>query len=187
MRFKSYIEINEKMATITDFASRFSEFKHKGQIRKFSGEPYFEHPKRVAEIVKKFKKSHKLDDLIAAAFTHDTLEDTNTTYKDLTTLFGGLVASLVQELTSDKKEIEKIGKTSYLINKMENMSNWALVIKLADRLDNVSDLKTSSKKFRDKMIKSTKEIIRILKNHRKLTPTQQKLTDAIENKIKEAE
>lgn len=187
MRLQSYIDLSEKMATITDFASKFSEIKHSKQIRKFSGEPYFEHPKRVASIVKKFKKSHKLDDLISAAYLHDVIEDTNTTYKDLVKLFGSLVASLVKELTSDPEEIKKTGKTQYLINKMENMSNWALVIKLADRLDNVSDLKTSSKQFKDKMVKSTREILSDLKSHRELTPTQQKIARAIENKIKEGE
>lgn len=187
MRLQSYIQVNERMATIVDFASRFSEFKHKGQFRKFSGEPYFKHPERVAKIVAQFKKSHKLDQLISAALLHDTIEDTNTTYKDLVKLFGGLVASLVQELTSDPEEIKNVGKTQYLINKMEHMSNWALVIKLADRLENVSDLKTTSKSFRDKIVKSTKQILSDLKAHRKLTPTQQKLTISIENKIREVE
>lgn len=186
MRLNQYIKLKENVATIGDFAEKFGDIKHKEQTRKFSDEPYFEHPKRVAQIVKKFKKSHELDKLVAAAFTHDTLEDTNTTYKDLITLFGGLVASLVKELTSDPEEIDKIGKTEYLSKKMVNMSNWALVIKLADRLDNISDIKTSSKEFKDKITKSTKEIIVNLERHRDLTNTQKKLINAIKDKIKEA-
>lgn len=187
MRLITYMKLEEDVATIEDFAEKFGSIKHKGQTRKFSGEPYFEHPKRVAKIIKSFKKSHKLDRLVAAALTHDTLEDTNTTYKDLVTLFGGLVASLVKELTSDPEEISKIGKTEYLSKKMIDMSNWALVIKLADRLDNVSDLKTSSEKFRKKTVISTKEIISNLEKHRTLTNTQKRLIDAIKEKIREAE
>ena len=182
---KFYNYINEDMATIIDFAERFGSIKHKGQIRKFSKEPYFSHPKRVADIVKKFKKSHRLDDLITAALLHDTIEDTNTDIKDLVKLFGGLVASLVKELSSDKKEIEKIGKTKYLSNKMINMSNWGLVLKLADRLDNVSDLKTASPEFRKKMIKSTNQIISDLEKHRELTSTQKRIIKSIKEKIKE--
>jgi len=187
MRLITYMKLEEDVATIEDFAEKFGSIKHKGQTRKFSGEPYFEHPKRVAKIIKSFKKSHKLDRLIAAALTHDTLEDTNTTHRDLVTLFGGLVASLVKELTSDPEEIARMGKTEYLSKKMIDMSNWALVIKLADRLDNVSDLKTSSEKFRTKTVTSTKEIISNLEKHRTLTNTQKRLIDAIKEKIAEVE
>lgn len=187
MRFLEYIKISESPATIVDFASKFAEIKHQKQRRKFSDEPYFKHPERVANIVKKFKNSHNIDQLLSAAFLHDTIEDTNTTYKDLQTMFGGLVASLVKELSSDPEEIKKMGKTEYLTQKMENMSNWALVIKLADRLDNLSDIKTSSGQFRDKMIKSTKIIIRDLESHRTLTSTQKKLVELIKQKLKEGE
>ena len=185
MRFKNYIILLEKLATIEDFAERFGSIKHKGQMRKFSGEPYFEHPKRVASIVKRFKKSHKLDQLISSAFLHDTIEDTNTTYEDLNKLFGSLVASIVKELSSDPEEIKKVGKSQYLSDKMINMSNWALVIKLADRLDNVSDLKQSSPNFRDKTVKSTKEILQALESKRKLTNTQKNIIKAIKQKLKE--
>ena len=181
------MKLEEDVATIEDFAEKFGSIKHKGQMRKFSGEPYFEHPRRVAKIIQSFKKSHKLDKLISAAFLHDTLEDTNTTNRDLITLFGGLVASLVKELTSEPEEIAKVGKTEYLSKKMIDMSNWALVIKLADRLDNVSDLKTSSEKFRTKTILSTKEIISNLEKHRDLTNTQKRIISAIKDKIREAE
>lgn len=122
-RLQNYLIINESMATITDFAERFGSIKHKGQRRKFSDEPYFEHPRRVANIVQQFKKSHRLDDLISAAYLHDTIEDTNTTSQDLVKLFGGLVASLVKELTSDKEEIERVGKSNYLTDKMINMTD----------------------------------------------------------------
>jgi len=187
MRLKNYISILEDVATIEDFAERFGSIKHKGQRRKFADEPYFEHPKRVANIVKKFKQSHKLDQLLSASYLHDTLEDTNTTYKDLVKLFGSLVASVVKELSSDPEEIKKVGKSKYLSDKMVNMSDWALVIKLADRLDNVSDLKQSSESFRNKTAKSTKEILHNLENRRLLTPTQKRIISAIKQKLKELE
>jgi (p)ppGpp synthase/HD superfamily hydrolase len=187
MRLKSYISILEDAATIEDFAEKFGSIKHKGQRRKFSNEPYFEHPKRVAAIVKKFKQSHKLDQLISASLLHDTIEDTNTTFKDLNKLFGGLVASIVKELTSDPEEIKKVGKSKYLSDKMINMSDWALVIKLADRLDNVSDLKQASSSFRDKTVRSTKEILSNLESKRNLTTTQKNIISVIKQKLRELE
>jgi (p)ppGpp synthase/HD superfamily hydrolase len=58
------------------------------------------------------------------------------------------VVYLVYELTSDKTIVQIIGKTEYLINKLNNMTDDALLIKLADRLDNVSDLEVTSKEFK---------------------------------------
>lgn len=165
-------------------AHEYAKKAHEGQTRK-SGGPYVRHPERVADIVRKYKKSHKLKELVSAAFLHDTIEDTNTTAEDLKKMFGALVASLVQELTSDKVKQKEIGKTKYLTQKMLNMSSWGLVIKLSDRLDNVSDLKTADEKFAKKYKKETESILKELKSKRKLSNTQKKLINAIEEKLSE--
>lgn len=168
-----------------NIAERFAKEKHSNQKRKFSNEPYFNHVKNVSEIVKKYKKSHRIDDLIAAALLHDILEDTNTSEYDLKNIFGDLIASLVRELTSNNEKIEKKGKKEYLAEKMSNpkkMSNWALVIKLADRLDNISD--KSSDEFAKKYSKETKYILNYLEKNRKLTKTQRKLLNSIRGKLK---
>jgi len=168
-----------------DKAKEYAEKAHEGQYRKFAGEKYVEHPKRVAEIVKRFKKSHKIDALVNAALLHDTVEDTNTTIEDLKKMFGGLVASLVNELTSNKEKIKQVGKTPYLSDKMKNMSSWGLVIKLADRLDNVSDLKNASPEFANKYSKETWKIINNLEKTRRLSKTQKNIVKAIKDKLKE--
>lgn len=117
---------------------QFAQKKHRKQKRKFSNEPYFNHPKRVAEMVKTMGGSAAM---IAAGFLHDTIEDTDTTYEEIKENFGGIIADLVQELTSDIKKIRKTGKALYLTEKMNQMSSEALLIKLCDRLDNVNDLR----------------------------------------------
>lgn len=178
--------IVENIKLLPARASDFATQKHKDQIRKFSGEEYVEHPKRVAKIIEKFKKSSKLDQLVKAAFLHDTLEDTNTTLYDLKKLYGGLVASLVKELTSDDNKIMKVGKAAYLSDKMNKMSSWGLVIKLADRLDNVSDIKIASPGFAKKYSKETNFILKSLERERKLSNTQKRIISAIKDKIKEA-
>ena len=170
---------------LQDEAKKFSEKAHKGQTRKFADEPYSNHPNRVAGIVKRFKSSHKIDQLVSAALLHDTIEDTGTTEEDLHKLFGGLTASLVKELTSDPKGIDVKGKTKYLSDKMKSMSSWALVVKLADRLDNVSDLKNATAEFAEKYSGQTRRLLKMLKQERKLTNTQQKLVNAIEEKLDE--
>jgi len=178
-RFRDFIQTKQTLG--------YAKKAHSGQARS-SGEPYIEHPKRVAELIRKYKKSHNLDALIRAAYLHDTIEDTDTTFEDLERMFGGLVASLVKELTSDKEKIAEIGKSEYLSQKMANMSSWALVIKLADRVDNVSDIATAkTPEWRKKYKKQTLEILRRLEKDRKLTRSHKILIKLIKNKLDEIE
>ena len=180
--FKQYVEfVAEDAASALHFAAK----AHQGQTRS-DGSDYINHPERVAEIVKKFKKSHNLDALISAAFLHDTVEDTGTTHEDLVALFGGLVASLVKELTSDKGEIDKVGKKEYLSQKMAKMSSWALVVKLADRLDNVKDIATAkTPEWRKKYKTETLGIMDRLEKDRVLSGTHKRLIGAIRDKLSE--
>jgi len=167
-------------------AQDFAREKHKGQVRKFAGEPYSHHVEKVAKIIEENKKSHKLNDLLAAALLHDTLEKTNATEEELKENFGELITFLVKELTTDKRESEIIGKKEYLAEKLsdpEKVSSWGLVIKLADRLDNVSDLYNSPKEFKKKYIDETKHILNTLEQKRKLTKTQKELIKKIKEKI----
>ena len=113
-------------------AYNMSKEAHKGQMRKYSNQEYFIHPKSVARIVEDLTKD---EDLIISALLHDTLEDTDITYDEILENFGKKVADIVVELTSDRPRDTK--KSTYLIDKMNKMSTDALLIKLADRLHNV--------------------------------------------------
>ena len=165
-------------------ALRVATAAHRGQKRK-SGDDYISHPKEVARIVKQYKKSHNLDALIQAAYLHDTIEDTDTTYKDLVKQFGGLVAGMVKDLTSDKEAIEAMGKGEYIADKMAKMSSWSLVIKLADRLANVGDIDDRPANFQKKYANQTKLALDRLKKDRYLSKTHKKIMAAINDKIKE--
>lgn len=158
-------------------AIEFANKKHKGQTRKFSGVPYISHPLAVSYIVSSFKKSKHLDEILAACWLHDTLEDTNATFIEIAKEFTPLVASLVFELTSDEAEIKKTSKCKYLSVKMVGMSSYALVIKLADRLHNISDNPSQ------KMIDDTKVILGQLEKRRKLSKTHKNIIKEIKNKL----
>lgn len=165
-------------------ALQFAKEKHKHQVRKFSQEPYIKHPLNVAKIILEHKESHKIEELISAAILHDTLEDTDTTIIELKQLFGELVTSLVIQLTSSKKEINKTGKKEYLAEKMSNkekMSNWALVIKLADRLDNLSDISSTPENFKTKYPEETLFIINQIEKTRQLSNTHKKIIKKIKD------
>ena len=151
-------------------ALNFATKMHEGQVR-HDGTPYINHPIRVANYVKKYKNSKELDMLVICSYLHDTLEDTTTTYYDLVKLFWAHVASIVLELTTDEDLKKEIGKERYLEIKMKNMSSWALVIKLCDRLDNTSDLENSTESFQIKYVNETIGILEYLTTNRTLSET----------------
>jgi len=181
--------LNESKAKKAD---KYAQKAHSGATRK-DGSPYVSHPQAVAKIVQQYKPNSKhINDLIAASFLHDTIEDTDTTAKDLKKMFNGLIASLVQQLSSDKDEIKKVGKGPYLAKKMINMTSWALVIKLADRLHNVTDVaqyrnskNSSDAKWAKRYRTETNYVLNELESKRKLTGTQKKLVNAIRSKLNE--
>lgn len=119
-------------------ALSFATEKHKLQKRKFNGEPYVNHCIRVSNTVKEFSNQ---DELMVAAILHDTLEDTDTTYDELQREFGEQIAKIVLSLSNDKEELARLGKTQYLAEKINTLTSEELLIKLADRLDNLTDLR----------------------------------------------
>ena len=152
---------------------------HIGQKR-LNGTPYITHPLHVVENVLKYKKSKSMDILSISACLHDAIEDTEATYYDIVKLFGPQVAGIVQELTTDEDMKNALGKQQYLSIKMKNMSSWALVIKLCDRLDNVKDLlNCSDKKFKNKYTNETIGIIDYLITNRKLSKTHISIIEQI--------
>lgn len=146
-------------------AYTFAEEAHKGQIRKFSNLPYFSHPKGVARIIEDLCND---EILIVVSLLHDVIEDTHIIKEDLVREFGEHVTTLVLELTSDSVKQREQGKKVYLLNKMINMSNDALLIKLADRLHNILYLQDDivPLKFITKYYKETRFLMRNLKEDR---------------------
>ena len=178
--------ISEQEVEETEDALQYATQAHAGQTRS-GGEPYIGHPVRVAQTIQQYKQSHNIDALISAAYLHDTIEDTDTTHEALHDLFGGLVASLVLELTSDLEQIKKVGKKEYLAKKMaHDMSSYGLVIKLADRLDNVKDIATAkTPEWRAKYKAETEHIMDYLEKNRTLSGTHKKLISLIRAKLGE--
>ena len=162
----------------------FAKEKHHGQKRD-NGSDYFTHPVKVAQIVQSLKgHSKNIEVLISAALLHDTLEDTYTSYRELKEKFGKEVASIVVELTTAPFVPKMIGKAKYLAEKMEHMTNYALLIKFADRYNNLCDLDSTTQEKRQRTIKDTEYILGYLSTRRTYTKSQQKLVDMIEKQIK---
>ena len=132
---------------------------HAGQYR-LSGEDYICHPVSVALIL-----SHmKMDvDCIMAAIMHDLLEDTDTTYEELASLFNDDVAGLVDAVS----KLTKINFKTREEAQAENMRKMFLamakdlrviIIKLADRLHNMRTIKVMKPASRRRIAKETLDI-----------------------------
>jgi (p)ppGpp synthase/HD superfamily hydrolase len=180
------IPISEKEKLAWDFAKE----KHHGQVRQFIGQPYFDaHVQKVNGIVKQYTTD---EDMLCVALLHDVIEDCYdynekwTGYKDIKNLFGKRVSDLVLELTSDdneKKHRYDGNKTAYLTHKMLHMTEDALVIKLSDRLQNISDAFTASEKFRNKYFQETSSIVDSIESGRELNDIHKRLLDDIKSKL----
>ena len=177
-----HMDINEVINI--DEVLAFAKERHKGQLRS-DGHEYITHPIRVSELVTKYKPSKNINVLVAGALLHDVLEDTYTSYRELQDRFGEVVASLVMEVTSSTFMPKLVGKQIYLAHKMQYMSSYALIIKLADRLDNISDLRGLKEEKIRKTFFDTIYMINFIETKRILTDAQSNLIDAIRLKLAE--
>lgn len=82
---------------------------------------------------------------LAAAALHDTIEDTQTTFEELVSVFGVAIATVVQEC-SDNKRLSKVERKQLQIKKAADVSNEAKLVKIADKLSNLSGFKSDPPK-----------------------------------------
>lgn len=111
-----------------------------GQKRKYTGAAYIEHPERVAHLVR--VAAFGSQEMIAAAWLHDVVEDTPIDQTDIAIHFPREVAMLVDWMT-DKTTLADGNRAS---RKKLERERWAgapaaaQTIKLADALDNAQDI-----------------------------------------------
>jgi guanosine-3',5'-bis(diphosphate) 3'-pyrophosphohydrolase len=120
-------------------AAHFAADKHRDQRRKgIERSPYINHPIAVAEILTNIGEITDLK-TIQAALLHDTIEDTDTTADELAEHFGAEVMHLVAEVT-DNKSLDKAVRKQLQIEHAPHLSTGAKLIKLADKISNVTDI-----------------------------------------------
>lgn len=143
-------------------AYEFALTMHEGQTRR-TGEPYIMHPLRVARFIADWGFE---SDVICAALLHDCVEDCNTTLNEITRLFGTSVSEIVDAVTSLDKDLEnatdltkeEIDRLSDIKLK-EKMTEKALFVKAADRLDNLHTIDTFPEEKKIKKALHTREVI----------------------------
>ncbi len=143
----------------------FAAERHAGQKRR-SGEPYVVHPVGVARIISELR----LDvPSVCAGLLHDCVEDTSATADDIGRLFGTEIQSLVEGVT-------KLGQISWTTREERQAENFrkmllamardirVILIKLADRVDNMRTLAHMPRDKQERIARETMEIYAPLAN-----------------------
>lgn len=122
-----------------EFAEAFARQAHAGQKRKYTGEPYINHCKEVANIVRSVGGS---EEMICAAWLHDVVEDCGTTFEQLRATFPDRVVELVEELTDVSKPSDGNRKVRKALDREHSASASpeGQTIKLADLISNTSSI-----------------------------------------------
>lgn len=120
-------------------AINFAAIKHRDQRRKdVHKTPYINHPVGVAYLL--WKEGGVTDaSVLQAAFLHDTVEDTDTSFEELERVFGADVRNLVAEV-SDDKSLPKLERKRLQIENASKKSPRARLVSYGDKLYNLRDL-----------------------------------------------
>lgn len=160
----SYITNQEDLDKIRA-AYDFALAKHEGQFRK-SGDPYMVHPVDVAIILSNY---HTDPTTIMAGLLHDVIEDTTGTFEEVKTYFGEEVALVTEGVTKlgqykfkgEDQEREKIAVQAQNYQKMllaMAKDIRVIIVKLADRLNNIRSLEVLPPEAQLRIAKETMEI-----------------------------
>ena len=122
-------------------AEEFARRCHAGQVRKGAAqEPYTVHLEEVAAFVESEGGS---ENVLCAAWLHDTVEDCPpTSFEDIEAEFGNVVADIVRELTDDKS-LDKAERKRMQIMNAAHKSEAACLVKIADKTSNLRSLTNS--------------------------------------------
>lgn len=148
-------------------AKEFARKAHVGQFRKYTGEPYIVHPFRVAAKVLSLPEA--TEDMVAAAYLHDVIEDCGVTAQQLADSFGPRVADYVVGLTSFSKQCQskanRAERKKMDLDYLRRQPNEVHIIKMCDRIDNLRDMRETcdSPSFLEKYLKESFDLCQVLR------------------------
>ena len=144
-----------------NLARTFASRAHYGQVRKYTGEPYIEHPLEVAKIVRKHNGSKEM---VAAALLHDVVEDTDVTLDEVRQEFGDAVANLVDDLTdvSKPEDGNRAFRKAMDRDHTAQASAAAMVIKAADLISNTKSIVEHDPSFARVYLKEKRALLDVM-------------------------
>ncbi|CCY46899.1 relA/SpoT family protein [Firmicutes bacterium CAG:822] len=158
-KIKTYIT-DENELSVIDKAYKYAYEKHFGQKR-LTGEEYIIHPLNVAYILTRISADYET---LSAALLHDVVEDCGVSVSEIEENFGHNIAILVDGVTKINK-LNLSGTTEALINNQRKIlvglseDVRVIIIKLADRLNNMQTLFVHSEKKQKETARETLDIL----------------------------
>lgn len=156
----------------------FAATAHAGQTR-LSGEPYLSHPLAVADTLAEMGFD---EPTVAAGLLHDTVEDTKATIEEIDENFGEEVADIVDGVTKismipfeNKEEAQAENIRKMILAMSHDMR--VLMVKLADRLHNMSTLDFQKAHKQKRIAQETMDIYAPLANRLGLYMLKRNLED----------
>lgn len=119
---------------IRNLAEAWATVAHDGQSRKGAGEPYIEHPRRVAELVQGWQRK-------TLAWLHDTIEDAEdpgAMSEALLLLFPSTIVAKLLMLSRLEHHGEKVEYQTWIARIAASGDQDVIAVKLADIEDNLS-------------------------------------------------
>ncbi|GAB2719926.1 HD domain-containing protein [Comamonas sediminis] len=132
------------------------------QKRKYTNEPYIHHPKAVVNLLLSISEN---EEVLAAAWLHDIIEDTSIKLETIEEEFGFAVANLVREVTNISRSSDGNRAHRKAIDRTHSAaaSPSAKSIKLADIIDNLPSIKNGNPDFAKVYIAEQKLLLEVLK------------------------
>ena len=132
-----------------ELSKKYAIKQHKGQYRKNNKTPYWHH---LQDVVKNLEMMGIKDEsILCSGWLHDSIEDTSSDFDDVSKNFGKKIAQIVSDLTKETRLPKNQQEKNYLMQL--STSSWqAKVVKFADILANISDLKNSELNKKQKIV-----------------------------------
>jgi guanosine-3',5'-bis(diphosphate) 3'-pyrophosphohydrolase len=163
-------------------AQKFAYEKHRNQKRRDGVTPFLEHLEGVVNRLKNLGIANQ--DVLSAAWLHDIIEHSDTTFDEINEIFGNTISVLVLSLTKDSELSKKESELQY-IQQLKDSSLQAKIIKFCDISANLKDIANApiSKTQKNKKVKKLFRYLRVIKKELSENKTDyskiQELTDGI--------
>lgn len=133
-----------------------------GQTRKYTGEPYINHPRAVADIVR--RRAADCDaHTVCLALLHDVVEDTKMTLDDMEHLFGRRMRADLEFLT--KSDVSAGARTERLaldIARLGKAPPHVQTVKVADIIDNTGTIAERDPDYARRYLPEKKAMLEVL-------------------------
>lgn len=143
-------------------AIEFATRAHAGQSRRFGDkEPYVAHPIRVSKHILQATEGWPIEKrmpLATAGVLHDVLEDTPIKDFMIENAFGYDIKVLVESVTKNTA-LPKADKEMEYLLRFQQSSVETVIIKLADRLDNLISMRKAPLDFKRKYLLNTESLM----------------------------